>query len=166
MATHLCMFGTDHRNTGRSPCGGDSMAYTSTFNGERFVTRVHLADCDVCLVTAEQLITAGFAKYVEVEAYEDYPRVRMVAQLELTRDVSAFAPPGDWWVCPCRPFQSQEPNPFVEVIRLTSGEMRALGASKNRCRFCEEAQGEHYSLGRQRSRAAGYLLTGVTTPAR
>lgn len=150
MATHLCMFGIDHRNTGISPCGGDSMIGYSmaglerfewaTVNGERFVTRVHLADCGVCLVTAEQMVTTGLAKYVEAEAYEDNSRVKMVAQLELTRDVSAYAPPGDWWVCECRPYQPQPPV-FPDFAAIYPGLRVVEGTEQPQCAFCQRERG-------------------------
>ncbi len=164
MATHLCMFGTDHRNTGRSPCGGDSMAYTSTFNGERFVTRVHLADCDVCLVTAEQLITAGFAKYAAATAYEADSKA--VAYLELTRDVAAHAPPGDWWACPC---SLDKPQPLVlpDYAALYPGLRVVEGTEQPRCAFCARERGvvgwrAKFMRTVPRDPAnSSYLLTGV-----
>lgn len=146
MATHLCMFGPDHLNTGYSPCGADSMAgYAATarfmwanVDGEAFTTRVHSVDCGVCLVTAEQMVTAGLAKYVERDANEDPSRSG--ALLELTRYVSAYAPPGDWWVCDCRPYHPQ-PLVLPDYAALYPGLRVVEGTEQPRCAFCARERG-------------------------
>jgi len=163
MATHLCMFGTDNRNTGIAPCGADSMVGYSTVglelyvwataNEERFVTRAHLADCGVCLVTAEQMVTSGLAKYVAAEAYEDLSRTKMVAYLELTRDVAAYAPPGDYWVCECSVDHPQAPTHFTEVD----------GRQFVSCVVCDWPRGtpRTITVNDRGTFAAGYLISSI-----